>query len=324
MHRGLGHRRLDLPSGATVPSIAWRSLSPPLPTTGGSSLPSSSAPCSEPPWTCSSRWATTAPPCATSPVAPASPCPASTTTTPTKQEMLTTILDLRMEDLLWRSRAAQDEGGGDPVRRFELLIECLVLYHTYRRDLAFMGASEMRNLDPGNRRRLVVLRGEQQRMVDEAVDEAVASGRFTTPYPRVRGAGGGDDVHRAPAVVPARRPTHAGADRRAVRAPRPRHRPAPAPASCSLRLLDRATARPRRCSHRPSDRSVGDGRPNAAYSGPMQPEQDSNVGGDRGPGTHGRAAIGSTRRRRRSGVARWQRHQCRDPREPRPTSMRRV
>ena len=73
----------------------------------------------------------------------------------TKQEMLTTILDLRMEDLLWRSRAAQDEGGGDPVRRFELLIECLVLYHTYRRDLAFMGASEMRNLDPGNRRRLV-------------------------------------------------------------------------------------------------------------------------------------------------------------------------
>ena len=68
----------------------------------------------------------------------------------TKQEMLTTILDLRMEDLLWRSRAAQDEGGGDPVRRFELLIECLVLYHTYRRDLAFMGASEMRNLDPGN------------------------------------------------------------------------------------------------------------------------------------------------------------------------------
>jgi AcrR family transcriptional regulator len=102
----------------------------------------------------------------------------------TKQEMLTTILDLRMEDLLWRSRAAQDEGGGDPVRRFELLIECLVLYHTYRRDLAFMGASEMRNLDPGNRRRLVALRGEQQRMVDEAVDEAVASGRFTTPYPR--------------------------------------------------------------------------------------------------------------------------------------------
>jgi hypothetical protein len=46
-----------------------------------------------------------------------------------------------------------------------------------------MGASEMRNLDRDNRRRLVALRGEQQRMVDEAVDEAVACGRFTTPYP---------------------------------------------------------------------------------------------------------------------------------------------
>jgi AcrR family transcriptional regulator len=102
----------------------------------------------------------------------------------TKQEMLTKIIDLRMEDLRWRSEAAQEEAGDDPVRRFELLIECLVLYHAYRRDLAFMGASEIRSLDRDNRKRILELRGEQQRMVDAAVCAAAADGRFATPYPR--------------------------------------------------------------------------------------------------------------------------------------------
>jgi AcrR family transcriptional regulator len=100
-----------------------------------------------------------------------------------KQAVLTEILDLTMDDLLWRSRAARREGGTDCVIRFALLIECLTLYHTYRRDLAFIGASEMRSLTAGNRERIAGLRHEQQRMVDAEVDQAIAERRFATPHP---------------------------------------------------------------------------------------------------------------------------------------------
>ena len=100
----------------------------------------------------------------------------------TKQEMLVGVLDVAMDDLLWRSEAARDEGNGDPVRSFALLIECLVLYHCYRSDLAFIGASEMRSLEPANRTRIAGLRTAQQRMVDVEVDAAVESGAFDVSH----------------------------------------------------------------------------------------------------------------------------------------------
>jgi AcrR family transcriptional regulator len=100
-----------------------------------------------------------------------------------KQDMLAAILEVTMTDLLWRSEAARREGGDDHVQRFALLVECLVLYHTYRRDFAFIGASEMRSLEPENRDRIAGLRIAQQRMVDAEVEAAVEAGHFTTPYP---------------------------------------------------------------------------------------------------------------------------------------------
>ena len=45
-----------------------------------------------------------------------------------------------------RSLAALDEGGDDVVRRLDLLVECLVLFHAHRRDLAFIAVSEIRSL----------------------------------------------------------------------------------------------------------------------------------------------------------------------------------
>lgn len=100
----------------------------------------------------------------------------------TKQDMLVGLLDVTMDDLLWRSQAARHEGAGDPVRAFSLLIECLVLYHCHRRDLAFIGASEMRSLEPDNRTRIARLRTTQQRMVDAEVDAAVEAGSFRVSH----------------------------------------------------------------------------------------------------------------------------------------------
>jgi AcrR family transcriptional regulator/DNA-binding XRE family transcriptional regulator len=99
-----------------------------------------------------------------------------------KQQMLLTILDLTMTELLARARAAQADGR-DPVQRFSLLIEHLALFHTHRRELGFVGASEMRSFAQENRRRIAELRNAQQRMVDREVEAAVREGRFRADHP---------------------------------------------------------------------------------------------------------------------------------------------
>jgi AcrR family transcriptional regulator len=100
-----------------------------------------------------------------------------------KQEMLVAILDITMEDLSRRSHLALAEGR-DPVERFSLLVECLALFHTHRRELAFVGASEMRSLDPGPRARIAATRTAQQRMIDKEVEDGVRSGSFRTTRPK--------------------------------------------------------------------------------------------------------------------------------------------
>lgn len=100
-----------------------------------------------------------------------------------KQEMLVALLDLTMADLRARTAAALEEGR-TPVERFALLVECLALYHTHRRELGFVGASEMRSLEPAARRRLATVRREQQQLVDVQVEQAVARGDFRTARPR--------------------------------------------------------------------------------------------------------------------------------------------
>ena len=102
---------------------------------------------------------------------------------PTKQHLLVALLDLTMADLLERCRAARAEGDG-PAERFSRLVECLALYHTHRRELGFIGASEMRSVDEPDRTRIAAARQDVQRMVDEEVDEGCRRGLMTTPLPR--------------------------------------------------------------------------------------------------------------------------------------------
>jgi AcrR family transcriptional regulator/DNA-binding XRE family transcriptional regulator len=102
---------------------------------------------------------------------------------PSKHDMLVALLDLTMTDLLERSTAARDEGC-NPVERFRLLVECLALYHTHRRELGFVGASEMRSLSADARQRVAAARREVQRMIDDEVEHAVRRGDFRTPRPK--------------------------------------------------------------------------------------------------------------------------------------------
>jgi AcrR family transcriptional regulator/transcriptional regulator with XRE-family HTH domain len=102
---------------------------------------------------------------------------------PSKQAMLRAILDIGVAEMLDRAERARAEGR-DPVERFSLMIESLVLFHTHRREVAFVGASEMRSLDPAARREIADRRMVQQHMIDEEALAAAAVGDFRTPYPK--------------------------------------------------------------------------------------------------------------------------------------------
>ncbi|MHA3704546.1 TetR family transcriptional regulator [Jatrophihabitans sp. YIM 134969] len=91
-----------------------------------------------------------------------------------KQELLTTIFEVTMADLRWRVDAARD-GSDASVARVAAVVEALALYHVYRRDLAFIGASEMRSLEPRARRRIAGLRSAVQHVLDTEVGAALAA-----------------------------------------------------------------------------------------------------------------------------------------------------
>lgn len=99
-----------------------------------------------------------------------------------KQDMLVALLDVTMGDLRRRTEAALGQGH-DPVARFTNVVECLALYHTHRRELAFVGASEMRSLEPAARARVAGLRVGEQRTIDTIVEAGVRAGLFATTRP---------------------------------------------------------------------------------------------------------------------------------------------
>ncbi|MGW0042832.1 TetR family transcriptional regulator [Rhodococcus sp. NPDC003348] len=103
-----------------------------------------------------------------------------------KQALLVRALDLTMDELHWRVRAARDEGG-TAVERVALVVEALALFHTHRRALAFIGASEMRSLEEPDRSRITDSRNQIQYLLDEQIDAAVRDGALTTTHPRDAG-----------------------------------------------------------------------------------------------------------------------------------------
>lgn len=100
-----------------------------------------------------------------------------------KQQMLVTILDGTMAELAWRTEAALADGV-DPAQRFANLVECQALHHTYRREVAFIGASEMRSLASGARHRIAAIRSEEQHKLDREVIDGCRAGIFGTSEPQ--------------------------------------------------------------------------------------------------------------------------------------------
>lgn len=103
-----------------------------------------------------------------------------------KQQLLVRALDLTMDELHWRVRAARRDADTGRTR-VSHVVEALALFHTHRRELAFIGASEMRSLTQDNRRRIANSRNELQYILDEDIDTALNEANLTTGQARVAG-----------------------------------------------------------------------------------------------------------------------------------------
>ncbi|WP_289232612.1 helix-turn-helix domain-containing protein [Barrientosiimonas endolithica] len=89
-----------------------------------------------------------------------------------KHDLLRELMTLGMDDLLWRVEAARDEAE-DPVQRVALIVEATALWHARRHEIAIIGASEMRSLDPAAHRSIVAFRRRVQEILDDAVLDAL-------------------------------------------------------------------------------------------------------------------------------------------------------
>lgn len=100
-----------------------------------------------------------------------------------KQAMIIELMDRAMTDIYERSLAALEDAGDDVVERLRLHVECLVLFHAHRSDLAFLAANEIRGLNAEARTRHIASRDQQQDILDRIVDNGIEQGVFRVEFP---------------------------------------------------------------------------------------------------------------------------------------------
>lgn len=99
-----------------------------------------------------------------------------------KQAMLVAALESAMSHLLNRVEAALADAADDPESRFVHLVEAVVLTMTQRASASSLD-SELRYLEPENRRYYAGLRKQvEQRLVD-IINDGVKAGIFSVAYP---------------------------------------------------------------------------------------------------------------------------------------------
>jgi len=99
-----------------------------------------------------------------------------------KQQILTTLMEDVLRDLLSRTRAAL-AGADTPSTRFDALVECLVRFHMFRQAEAFVASTELRSLDEASRRACVALRDEVEELLVRVIGDGCEDGAFLTRYP---------------------------------------------------------------------------------------------------------------------------------------------
>ncbi|WP_460072944.1 TetR/AcrR family transcriptional regulator [Streptomyces sp. YKOK-I1] len=94
-----------------------------------------------------------------------------------KQGLLVALLESAMSEVLQRARLADAEAEGRVLERFANVVECIVLHMTHRASTAGLD-SELRYLEPANRKKYAALRKELEELLLQIVEEGVTQGLF--------------------------------------------------------------------------------------------------------------------------------------------------
>jgi TetR/AcrR family transcriptional regulator, cholesterol catabolism regulator len=94
-----------------------------------------------------------------------------------KEAILFSLLDDSISNVIERCELALAEAGDDALKRFEYLIECLVLYMVQHSKRAAMDA-EIRSLGPENRKRYIAKRKVVEQMVGSAIKAGIRAEIF--------------------------------------------------------------------------------------------------------------------------------------------------
>lgn len=95
-----------------------------------------------------------------------------------KQEILVSIMTSAMEAALHEVRTAYESAPPVPVEQLRAIVTAMVHYHTRSQREAFVGNSELRSLEKGNRRAIVALRDAHEELMRKTVADGVADGSF--------------------------------------------------------------------------------------------------------------------------------------------------
>ncbi|MCJ0907167.1 TetR/AcrR family transcriptional regulator [Rhodococcus sp. ARC_M6] len=95
-----------------------------------------------------------------------------------KEAVLVALFEVSMEELNTRTEAAEEEAGEDPVARFSLVVEAIVLYMTHRSHHAALD-TEIRHVSPESRSRYAASRKRLELLMRKIVNDGAASGDFS-------------------------------------------------------------------------------------------------------------------------------------------------
>lgn len=101
-----------------------------------------------------------------------------------KDELLVTIMNRGMDDLLIKTEDALFRAGTDPADRLRAIVGVHVGVHAAAPRESMIGNSELRSLDTAALTLIIAKRDAQQRMFNRVVDDGVSRGLFTTTAPR--------------------------------------------------------------------------------------------------------------------------------------------
>jgi len=96
---------------------------------------------------------------------------------PSKQRLLVALVELALQELLGRVRAAGVQAP-TPEQAFADMVEALALFHSRRAELARIVLTETRSLQEPDRSRLAGLQRQVVAALEDAAARAVESGRF--------------------------------------------------------------------------------------------------------------------------------------------------